>query len=128
MRYNCFVKWCLWFQAAGRLYDLRDHDGYGYDSHGNWVELWGGHYSPFVLAKIWASILCHVHRLMEADGKMGEQPTIEQWAQAKAPFRRSVSLNYLLLLLITGLQTTYSYMKDDFCVVNFKFICKHQVL
>ncbi|PVD20646.1 hypothetical protein C0Q70_18804 [Pomacea canaliculata] len=78
-------------KAAGRLYDLRDHDGYGYDSHGNWVELWGGHYSPFVLAKIWASILCHVHRLMEADGKMGEHPTIEQWAQAKAPFRRFIA-------------------------------------
>lgn len=79
-------------KAAEKLYGIRDHDGYGNDSQGRWVELWGGHYSPFVLAKMWAAILCQVRRLMEEDGNLkGGQPTVEQWARAKAPYRRFIA-------------------------------------
>ncbi|KAL8615327.1 hypothetical protein ACOMHN_038066 [Nucella lapillus] len=77
--------------AASKLYDIRDNDGWGENSEGTRVELWGGHYSPFVLAKLWAAILCHVDRLMEEAGNKGGQPTVEQWATAKAPYRRFIA-------------------------------------
>ncbi|KAK7498808.1 hypothetical protein BaRGS_00009900 [Batillaria attramentaria] len=79
-------------KAAEKLYDLRDHDGYGTNAQGRWAEIWGGHYSPFVLAKLWAAILCQVRRIMqeEGPGKDG-QPTTVQWAKAKAPYRRFIA-------------------------------------
>ncbi|XP_076470166.1 protein-lysine N-methyltransferase SMYD4-like [Babylonia areolata] len=77
--------------AASKLYDLRDNNGYGENAQGKRVELWGGHYSPFVLAKVWAAILCHVDRLMEEAGNKGGEPTVEQWATAKAPYRRFIA-------------------------------------
>ena len=92
------------FQAAKTLYDLRDKDGFGENEKGEWMELWGGHYSPFVLAKLWAAILCHVRRLQEAAGNKGKEPTVEQWATAKAPYRRYVE--YFLTELFFSHQCT----------------------
>ena len=80
-------------QAAGKLYDLRDNDGWGHNAQGEWREVWGGHYSPLVLARIWAAVLCQVRVLQERDGNVGGEPTVAQWATAKAPYRRCVSCN-----------------------------------
>ncbi|KAK7114860.1 uncharacterized protein [Littorina saxatilis] len=77
--------------ASSKLYDIRDKDGYGPNERGEWKELWGGHYSPFVLAKVWAAILCHVRRQMLEEGNVGGEPTVAQWATAKAPYRRFIA-------------------------------------
>ncbi|GFN79266.1 SET and MYND domain-containing protein 5 [Plakobranchus ocellatus] len=71
------------------LYDLIKNDGYGYTSDGQWKEIWGGHYSPMILAKIWAIIASQVRSQMDAERSTA--PTLEHWARAKAPFRRFIA-------------------------------------
>ncbi|RUS72183.1 hypothetical protein EGW08_020059 [Elysia chlorotica] len=71
------------------LYDLIKNDGYGYTKDGQWKELWGGHYSPMILVKIWAIIASSVKAQMVQGGS--KVPTIEHWARAKAPFRRFIA-------------------------------------
>ncbi|BFZ13306.1 hypothetical protein BsWGS_16347 [Bradybaena similaris] len=75
--------------AAGQLYALIENNGFGNNKDGEWTELWGGHYSPMILAKIWATIVSQVRSQMEADGSTA--PTLEHWARAKAPFRRFIA-------------------------------------
>lgn len=68
------------------LYDICKNKGYGIGQLGRREELWGGHFSPMILAKIWSSVVSEAKRLMLEAGT--KTPTIEHWARAKAPLRR----------------------------------------
>ncbi|XP_059162060.1 uncharacterized protein LOC131945091 isoform X2 [Physella acuta] len=75
--------------AASQIYDICENKGYGYTSDGQWTEVWGGHYSPMILIKIWSIILSQVRDLMEKESVSA--PTVEHWAKARAPFRRFIA-------------------------------------
>ncbi|XP_013418557.1 SET and MYND domain-containing protein 5-like [Lingula anatina] len=70
-------------KAAGELYDFCDKrelctKGY-----------WSAAFSPMALARIWGAVIAEVRRLVKKESTEG--PTVEQWAAAKAPFRRFIS-------------------------------------
>ena len=69
-----------------KLYDVAEHQGWYLERDGEWTEPWDGHYSPLVLAQIWASVVVQVKKMMKE--KQLSSPTTEIWAIAKAPFRR----------------------------------------
>ncbi|CAL1544865.1 unnamed protein product [Lymnaea stagnalis] len=75
--------------AAKQIYDLCENKGYGHTADGVWTEIWGGHYSPMILVKLWSIIASQVRDMMEKD--KAAVPTIEHWARAKAPFRRFIA-------------------------------------
>ena len=51
-----------------------------------WKGVWNASYSPFVLAKIWASIICLARNLALQDGR--QIPNQANWTMAKSPFRK----------------------------------------
>ncbi|KAK0049758.1 hypothetical protein Bpfe_020779 [Biomphalaria pfeifferi] len=75
--------------AAAKIYSICQNKGYGYTDDGQWTEIWGGHYSPMILVKIWAIIASQAQDMMTKDGLT--EPTTEHWAKAKAPFRRFIA-------------------------------------
>ncbi|KAH3753747.1 hypothetical protein DPMN_188396 [Dreissena polymorpha] len=54
-----------------------------------WKGLWNASYSPFVLAKIWASVICLAHNLATQEGR--QMPTAADWTMAKSPFRKFIA-------------------------------------
>ena len=73
-------------RASSELYDLIDNKGYVKNEKGQWNEIWPGQYSPMILAKMWGMIITAAKRRMKNKGE--SQPTIEDWAIAKMPFRK----------------------------------------
>ncbi|XP_063441122.1 uncharacterized protein LOC134721815 [Mytilus trossulus] len=76
-------------KATKKLYDIDQNKGWGTDVDGTWKELWSGHFSAYILAKIWANIAADVKLWMKQDGK--DVPEMMHWAKAKAPFRKFIA-------------------------------------
>ena len=70
---------------AKRLFDVCENLGVE-NKGGKKNILWTGHFSPLVLARIFASVVSTAKRLMKEDGS--PEPTIEHWAKAKSPYRK----------------------------------------
>lgn len=51
-----------------------------------WKGVWNASYSPFVLANIWARIICMANTLANQDGR--ETPSAADWTMAKSPYRK----------------------------------------
>ena len=51
-----------------------------------------------ILVKIWAGFVSQVKAILKADGRT--EPTFEDWARAKAPFRRSDKIDYRLYIYL----------------------------
>ncbi|KAL8624163.1 hypothetical protein ACOMHN_020213 [Nucella lapillus] len=51
---------------------------------------WAASFSPILLAKVWAQIVCSACRLAEDNGKAG-RPSLQDWALARAPYRRFIA-------------------------------------
>lgn len=51
-----------------------------------WKGVWNASFSPFVLANIWASIICMANALATQEGRDSPSPT--NWALAKSPYRK----------------------------------------
>lgn len=73
-------------EATKTLYEIDQNNGWGTDQDGTWKELWQGHYSIYILAKIWATIAADVKLWMNQDE--ANEPEMIHWAKAKAPFRK----------------------------------------
>ncbi|XP_050401463.1 uncharacterized protein LOC126818222 [Patella vulgata] len=54
-----------------------------------WKGWWNAAFSPFMLARIWASIACNARKLGEESGRIN--PSLADWTKAKAPFRRFIA-------------------------------------
>lgn len=72
--------------------------------------IWCGSFSPFMMARIWASIACHAKKLAKESGHT--VPSQAQWALAKTPYRRFIAYG------VTGVAKSYSaihqVMRDVF--------------
>merc|ERR1712032_592676 len=55
-------------KGASVLYEVCEQGGFGYNADGEWVEIWGGHFSPMILAKLWGNIATTVINQMTAEG------------------------------------------------------------
>ncbi|XP_064598978.1 uncharacterized protein LOC135465626 isoform X2 [Liolophura sinensis] len=76
--------------AVSKLYEICENNGKMYDSQTRtWKEVWAAAFTPFILAKMWAFVVCQVRKLMKEDGS--EEPSLEHWAKAKAPLRRFIA-------------------------------------
>lgn len=76
--------------AASLLYDVRDGDGMAINPETRMQEeFWGGHFSPMILPRIYASILSHAQKMMEEENLT--EPTQLHWAISMAPYRRFVA-------------------------------------
>lgn len=73
-------------KATKTLFEIDQNNGWGKDEDGTWKELWLGHYSIYILAKIWAIIAGDVKLWMKQDNS--DVPETIHWAKAKAPFRK----------------------------------------
>ena len=51
-----------------------------------WKGVWNASFSPFVLAKIWASIICLANKLAKQNGR--SLPSASDWTMAKSPYRK----------------------------------------
>ena len=51
-----------------------------------WKGVWNASFSPFVLAKIWASIICLANKLAKQNGRI--LPSAADWTMAKSPYRK----------------------------------------
>ena len=51
-----------------------------------WKGWWNASFSPLLLARIWASIVCQGKRLCTKSGR--RKPNAADWAKAQAPYRR----------------------------------------
>ncbi|XP_052814472.1 uncharacterized protein LOC128241535 isoform X2 [Mya arenaria] len=54
-----------------------------------WKGVWNASYSPMVLAKIWASIICLANNIANQEGR--QTPTQADWTMAKSPFRKFIA-------------------------------------
>lgn len=72
--------------ATARLLKISQNLGKETDEHGDTVEVWDGHFSPLILARIWASIATAAKSMARESGNI--IPTKEQWAVAKSPYRK----------------------------------------
>ncbi|XP_045193581.2 uncharacterized protein LOC123549506 [Mercenaria mercenaria] len=75
--------------VSTELYDIIDNKGQAKNERGVLQDVWAGHYSPIILIKIWASIIAEAKRQMKQAGL--SQPSTENWAHAKMPFRKFIS-------------------------------------
>lgn len=67
--------------AVNKLYEICENNGKMYDSQTkSWKEVWAAAFTPFILAKMWAFVVCQVRRLMKEDSS--EEPSLEHWAKA----------------------------------------------
>jgi hypothetical protein len=79
--------------AVEKLYDVcRQFKILASDSR-VWKGMWNASFSPFVLANIWASIICMANNLALQDGR--ETPSAADWTMAKSPYRKYVAAFYL---------------------------------
>ena len=51
-----------------------------------WKGYWNASFSPFVLAKVWASVISLANTLASQNGR--DKPSNEDWTMAKSPFRK----------------------------------------
>lgn len=51
-----------------------------------WKGVWNASYSPLVLAKMWASIICLANNLAQQEGR--QTPSQANWTLAKSPLRK----------------------------------------
>lgn len=72
--------------ATARLFKISEHLGKEPDETGTMVEVWDGHFSPLILARIWATIVTTAKSMARESGDI--IPTKEQWAIAKSPYRK----------------------------------------
>ncbi|GAB1610491.1 uncharacterized protein LOC115221259 [Argonauta hians] len=76
--------------AASLLYDVRDGDGMAVNPETRLrEEYWGGHFSPMIIARIYASMISYAQKLMEEEGL--KEPSLLHWSISKAPYRRFVA-------------------------------------
>jgi hypothetical protein len=73
-------------KATARLYKISQNFGKELDEHGDMVEVWDGHFSPLILARIWATIATTAKSMARESGNI--LPSKEQWAIAKSPYRK----------------------------------------
>lgn len=48
--------------------------------------VWNASFSPFVLANIWASVICLANKLAAQEGR--DKPSAANWSIAKSPYRK----------------------------------------
>lgn len=72
--------------ATARLFKLSENLGKEPDETGTMVEVWDGHFSPLILARVWATIVTTAKSLARESGDI--IPTKDQWAMAKSPYRK----------------------------------------
>ena len=51
-----------------------------------WKGVWNASFSPFVLAKMWASIICLANNIAKQNGR--STPSQSDWTMAKSPYRK----------------------------------------
>lgn len=54
-----------------------------------WKGVWNASFSPMILAKIWATIICLANNFAKQKGRT--EPTPADWALAKSPFRKFIA-------------------------------------
>ncbi|XP_029647268.1 uncharacterized protein LOC115221259 [Octopus sinensis] len=76
--------------AANLLYDVRDGDGLAVNPETRMrEEYWGGHFSPMIIPRMYASMISYAQKLMEEEGLT--EPSLLHWSISKAPYRRFVA-------------------------------------
>lgn len=93
-------------KATARLYKISENFGKEADETGNMVEVWVGHFSPLILARIWATIATTAKSMARESG--GIIPTKEQWAYAKGPYRKFIAYGNI------SVEKDQNVMKDLF--------------
>ncbi|XP_013406112.1 potential protein lysine methyltransferase SET5-like [Lingula anatina] len=75
-------------KAAVELYDFCDKGELCTEGY------WSAPFSPMSVARIWAAVIADVRRAVKQareDGADTDEPTVEMWAHAKAPYRRFIA-------------------------------------
>ncbi|KAK3086638.1 hypothetical protein FSP39_021265 [Pinctada imbricata] len=91
-------------KAAKKLFEVCANLGLEELEGGRKNILWSGHFSPLLMARIWATIASSAKKLMKESGD--NIPTKEQWAKAKSPFRKFIAYGNI------GIQKELTFIHD----------------
>ncbi|XP_060069860.1 uncharacterized protein LOC132549900 isoform X2 [Ylistrum balloti] len=91
-------------ESMMKLYDVCDKYKKLIESNQRiWEDMWNAAFSPMLLARLWAAIVCEVKR--QAKGRGVSVPETRDWIRAKLPFR-----SFALRRYIAFAQCSYAQM------------------